>query len=242
MLNVSKIKGIIFDYGATIDSDGKHWAEVLWDTYTEIKVPVSKENFREAYVYGERYLALHPVIKPEHTFKDVLLSKTGLQINWLVKSGILSGDNAKISSYSLAISDQCYNFARSTVLKAEPILKQLAEKYPLVLVSNFYGNIEAVLADFGIIGYFNKIVESAIVGVRKPDPAIFGLGMEALNFRPEEVVVIGDSHRKDIVPAMTLGCQTIWIKGSGWEEESLSLEADTVIYEFSELKNIFQLN
>ena len=25
-----KIKGIIFDYGGTIDSNGMHWAEVIW--------------------------------------------------------------------------------------------------------------------------------------------------------------------------------------------------------------------
>ena len=33
MLTTDKIKGIIFDYGGTIDSNGLHWAEVIWKAY-----------------------------------------------------------------------------------------------------------------------------------------------------------------------------------------------------------------
>ena len=89
----------------------------------------------------------------------------------------------------------------------------------MVLVSNFYGNVETVLKDFGIDGYFKKVIESAVVGVRKPDPKIFTLGVEALGLKPEEVLVIGDSYSKDIVPAEKAGCQAIWLKGKGWTQE-----------------------
>lgn len=56
MLESDKIKGILFDYGGTIDSNGMHWAEVIWKAYQAEEVPVSKETFREAYVHGERTL------------------------------------------------------------------------------------------------------------------------------------------------------------------------------------------
>ncbi|GHV21828.1 hypothetical protein FACS1894174_05740 [Bacteroidia bacterium] len=241
MLNLNKVKGLIFDYGATIDSNGKHWAEVLWDAYVEVGVPVGKSEFRDAYVYGERYLALHPVIQPDFTFKEVLISKTGLQIDWLIENGFLSKEDRKTSEYSLAISKQCYTFAGSTIEKARPILDKLYERYPLVLVSNFYGNIEAVLKDFGLQKYFVEIIESAVVGVRKPDPAIFAMGVKALELAAGNVVVIGDSYKKDIAPAQNLGCQTVWIKGPAWEEENFGLTAEAVIYDFSELETIFQL-
>ena len=241
MLNLNSVKGLIFDYGATIDSNGKHWAEVIWDAYVEVGVPVSKSEFRDAYVHGERYLALNPVVQPDFTFKEVLLAKTELQINWLVENGYLSNKNEKISEFILAVSDQCYNFALSTVKKAMPILDQLFEKYPMVLVSNFYGNIEAVLKDFGLLKYFSEIVESAVVGVRKPDPAIFALGVKALDLPANNVVVVGDSYKKDIAPAQSLGCQTIWIKGPAWEDEKPISAAEAVIYDFSELKDIFRI-
>jgi haloacid dehalogenase superfamily, subfamily IA, variant 3 with third motif having DD or ED/haloacid dehalogenase superfamily, subfamily IA, variant 1 with third motif having Dx(3-4)D or Dx(3-4)E len=240
MSKFKDIQGLIFDYGATIDSNGKHWAEVLWDAYQSVGVPVSKQAFRDAYVYGERYLALHPVVTPEFTFLDVLLAKTRLQITWLIENGHLT--EGKTSEYAVAVSNECYTFAQSTIEKAKPILKQLSEKYQMVLVSNFYGNIETVLTDFGLADFFEEIVESAVVGVRKPDPAIFALGVKALEFSAENIVVVGDSHKKDIAPAQSLGCKTIWIKGPAWEEECADLSADAVIYDFSELKDIFQLD
>ena len=240
MDKLKDIQGIIFDYGATIDSNGTHWAEVLWDAYQTANVPVPKSAFRDAYVYGERYLALHPVVTPNFTFYDVLLAKTQLQIEWLIENGFLTKENEDSTKYPLAISNQCYTFAQSTIEKAKPVLKQLSQKYPLVVVSNFYGNIEAVLKDFGLADFFEDIVESAVVGVRKPDPAIFALGVKALALPPEKVVVVGDSHRKDIAPAQSLGCKTIWIKGPAWEEEDSSLSADAIISDFSELKNLFQ--
>lgn len=238
MIDLNRVKGIIFDYGATIDSNGKHWAEVLWDAYLDNQVPVTKEAFREAYIYGERYLATHPVIKSSYTFKDVLLAKTKLQLNWLVSHNFLA-ENSNYLDYSLVISNQCYTFASSVLENAKPVLEKLTSKYPLVLVSNFYGNIETVLKDYGLISYFIRIIESAVVNIRKPDPAIFDLGVKAMGFSPEEVVVVGDSYKKDIVPAGILGCQTIWLKGQAWEEEAQGSTADAVISDFNELEKIF---
>jgi len=240
MLDIDNIKGIIFDYGATIDSNGKHWAEVLWDAYVATGVPVGKSEFREAYVYGERYLALHPVIRPDYTFKNVLLEKTDLQLKWLKNEGFLP-ENYNSSEYSLAISNQCYNFALAVLKKAKPVLDKLTTRYPLALVSNFYGNIETVLKEFGLKDYFKNIIESSVVGVRKPNPEIFALGVKALGLKPEEVVVVGDSYKKDILPAQQLGCRTIWLKGTGWDSEE-SGTADMVITDFKELITKFQYN
>ena len=70
------IKGVIFDYGGTIDTNSRHWAEVLWSKYAEYHVPVDKESFREAYVFAERALAKYPFVRPQHNFHDVLSIKT----------------------------------------------------------------------------------------------------------------------------------------------------------------------
>ena len=89
----------------------------------------------------------------------------------------------------------------------------------MVLVSNFYGNVEAVLEDFDLRRYFRSIIESAVVGIRKPDPRIFSLGVEALGLPPQQVLVVGDSYKKDIVPAESIGCRVAWLKGKGWTPE-----------------------
>lgn len=217
MENTPQIKGIIFDYGGTIDSHGDHWSEVIWDAYRAAGADVTKEDFREAYVYAERELARVRHILPHHTFLDLLNIKMDIETRRLVDNGLMDADEARCLAPDIA--RRCYEAARTSVEEARPVLAALAARYPMVLVSNFYGNVEAVLSDFGLRGYFRDIIESAVVGVRKPDPAIFGLGVEALGLKPEEVLVVGDSLRKDILPARSLGCQTAWLKGKGWTPE-----------------------
>lgn len=241
MLDIDQIKGIIFDYGGTIDSNGKHWAEVLWESYQNQKVPVTKEQFREAYVYGERYLAIHPIIKPEDNFHALLKKKTQIQLNYLIRNGFLE-ENDKTNQYYLAISEQCYTFVKDLISKEIPILAALKNRYPMILVSNFYGNVRSVLEDFNLLSYFDDIIESAVVGVRKPDPAIFGLGVKKLELPGDSIVVIGDSYKKDIVPASKNGCRTIWLKGLGWGDEDENATADLIITDFMELKSVFRLN
>lgn len=216
------IKGIIFDYGGTIDSRGDHWSEVIYDGYLHCGLTVDKEEFRQSYVYAERLLARERHILPQHTFLDLMDIKIGIELNDLARRGVIAPEDAAEKASPVAC--YCYERARSSVDEARPVLEALAGRYPMVLVSNFYGNVESVLRDMGIRQYFRGVIESAVVGVRKPDPRIFSLGVVALGLNPGEVLVVGDSFRKDIVPARAIGCQTAWIKGKGWtaEEDALT--------------------
>ena len=92
-----------------------------------------------------------------------------------------------------------------------------------------------MLSDFDVRKYFKTIVESAVVGVRKPDPKIFALGVEALGLNADEVLVIGDSYKKDIVPAESLGCKVLWIKGKGWTDEEDAQMHPCIISRLSEV-------
>ena len=51
---MSSIKGIIFDYGGTIDTDGIHWGELIWSEYQAAGVDIDRQTYRDAYVHGER--------------------------------------------------------------------------------------------------------------------------------------------------------------------------------------------
>ncbi|MBO4995988.1 MAG: HAD family hydrolase [Muribaculaceae bacterium] len=224
---MANIKGIIFDYGGTIDSRGVHWSEVIWDGYVASGVAVDKPTFRDAYVYAERELARTRHILPHHTFHDLLLIKMRIELQWLVDGGFLTPD--AVEAYAGPIADYCYDAARNSIADARPVLDSLYARFPMVLVSNFYGNVEAVLEDFDLRKYFKTIIESAVVGVRKPDPRIFELGVQALGLNPDEVLVVGDSYKKDIVPAESLGCKVAWLKGKGWTAEEDAVMHPSII-------------
>lgn len=220
MLKLESIKGIIFDYGGTLDTNSVHWSEVLWERYQKEQIAVTKEQFRECYVYAERELAKQPLIRPEHNFMDVLRIKVDIETQYLVEHDMWHVNELTRRACTEHVTLRCYQRVLEVLKVSREMLRTLSTHYPLVLVSNFYGNIHTILQDFQL-EYFQDVIESSVVGVRKPDPKIFCMGVEALRLKPEEVVVIGDSFSKDMVPAHQVGCQTIWMKGQGWGSEEI---------------------
>lgn len=231
--DLKNIKGIIFDYGGTLDSGGDHWSEVIYSAWQKAGIAVGVPQFREAYVYAERELAKVKHILPEHDFHDLMLVKMRLELQHVAEEGLFPP--AQVEAKAAEAAKICYESAISHVQAAIPVLETLSAHYPMVLVSNFYGNVETVLKDFGIDKYFKKIVESAVVGVRKPDPEIFRIGVRDLNLPADEVLVVGDSYRKDILPAREAGCRTLWLKGKGWTAEE---DAQTDPCQISSLNEI----
>ena len=209
---MENIEGFIFDYGGTIDSRGVHWSWVIWDGYRHAGAGLGLEQFREAYVYAERELARVRHIMPGDNFHDLLVKKMAIEFDYIEQQGWLEG----CAAMSRQVADYCYERARDCVDEARPVLEYLHGRYPMMLVSNFYGNIDSVLRDFDLRRYFKGIIESSVVGVRKPNPTLFKLGVDALELPASRVLVVGDSLKKDIIPAESLGCQVLWLKGKGW--------------------------
>ena len=227
-------KGYIFDYGGTLDTGGCHWGKMLWHAYQRVGVPVTEAQFREAYVFVERLLARMSIVKPDTTFKQLLSMKIQLELTSMATKGVIK--QGYINSWQFPMLDDLYALTQAHTAHSREVLLQLKECCPLVLVSNFYGNIETVLREFRLDGIFSHVVESAVVGVRKPNPQIFTLGVEALGLRPEEVTVVGDSIDKDIIPARKAGCQTVWIRGEQWTDDPVDeTQADRVIDDLKEL-------
>lgn len=241
-----KNRGYIFDYGGTLDTGGCHWGRMFLHAYRELDVPVSEPQFREAYVYAERMLGRTPLISPDFTFRRTLEVKVELQLRALALTDLI-GPISPIGPIGpiTPIVDYLYAAVLRHTAHSREVLRQLDG--PKVLVSNFYGNMSTVLREFCLDDLFDAVVESAVVGIRKPDPRIFLLGIEALALQPGEVTVVGDSLEKDIVPAHAAGCRTVWLKGEQWTAGSSGADvaadagnadmslADSIIADLSEL-------
>ncbi|MDE5799671.1 MAG: HAD-IA family hydrolase, partial [Paramuribaculum sp.] len=223
-LRESSIRGVIFDYGGTLDTGGTHWSHVIADAYAKSGLNVDSDTFRHAYVEAEREMEHEPIVKPTDTFREVMLKKIRLELKHI------EGTDPALAE---PIAEKCYNYARSCVESSRPVLSELSGSCRLALVSNFYGNIRSVLANFGIARFFEVVIDSTEVGVRKPSPEIFRIALEAMELRPEQTIVVGDSIKNDILPAASLGCRTVLVDGRGWDgtlsSEDPRLPADTTV-------------
>lgn len=210
-----EFEGIIFDYGGTLDSGGMHWGKRIWHAYQQTGVPVDEPLFRDAYVHAERTLAKTPIIKPGFNFTDTLRAKLEIELDYIRQhTGGFKPEEWLDGILSLLVEITEYETAKSRL-----VLETLSRQYggKMVLVSNFYGNVNAVLDQFCLKDFFSDVIESAVVGVRKPDPEIYRMGIRALGVNdPSRVLVVGDSYDKDILPARSTGCHTIWFMGEGW--------------------------
>ena len=62
----------------------------------------------------------------------------------------------------------------------------------LGVVSNSDGRVEEALEAAGLRQYFDVVVDSAVAGVEKPDPAIFRAALTALDVPPDQALYVGD--------------------------------------------------
>jgi putative hydrolase of the HAD superfamily len=94
---------------------------------------------------------------------------------------------------------------------AHETLAYLQSKYTLHLISNgFKESTEIKVAGSNLAPYFKNVIISELVGVNKPDPAIFQHAIELAGATINESVMIGDSIEADIRGAMGVGMDAIY--------------------------------
>ncbi|HEX7433443.1 MAG TPA: HAD family hydrolase [Anaerolineaceae bacterium] len=93
-------------------------------------------------------------------------------------------------------------------------LNELRQRgYHLGLISNAGDNedVQTLIDQHGLRSYFEVILVSAEVGIRKPHPRIFQLALDRLGCIAQEAVMVGDTLGADILGAHNAGMPGIWI-------------------------------
>jgi putative hydrolase of the HAD superfamily len=109
-------------------------------------------------------------------------------------------------------------FPRCTVerYQATQTLRLLREQgFLLGLVTNGRTAMQnAKIDSLTLREYFQTIIISETVGVKKPDPRIFTHALNSLKIAPIETVFVGDHPLNDIVAAQAIGMKAVWLRGS----------------------------
>lgn len=87
----------------------------------------------------------------------------------------------------------------------------------LGVVSNSEGRLESFLEHVGLRPYFAFVLDSAIVGIDKPDPGIFHMALERAKVHPHEALFVGDNYPIDILGARRVGIAGVLFNPAGHE-------------------------
>jgi putative hydrolase of the HAD superfamily len=236
---VQAIETVLFDFGGTLDSDGVPWKERFYALYRAEGLSLSAEAFAPTFYAADDALvgALAPTTGLKETV-DLLAANLEAELARRDAGTGQEGDNVARGQRvaSRFLSQMSAAFARN-----RPVLEALGERYRLGVVSNFYGNLEAVCESSGLGPFFGVMTDSQCVGAEKPEPAIFRAALAALHAAPETTVMVGDSLRRDYEGARRSGMGFIWIAPEDVQAAKRSAADRPVLAAVSELPGLLDI-
>lgn len=217
------LKYLFFDFGGCIDAPGVHTRTLFWEAFAQhgILAPEQKGAFQDAYSLADQRM-----------MKTGIARNLGLRdFNRLNGTLIAQSLNARADQTSQAC-DSITNIMEGHIQNSKIALQDLSLNYPLGLISNFTGNLEVILREYGMHELFHSITESFYVGASKPEEKIFIEALKKQKYLPNECLFVGDNPVNDIAPAKRMGMQTVLIHTEGHKKEC---GADAYILDLREL-------
>jgi putative hydrolase of the HAD superfamily len=98
-------------------------------------------------------------------------------------------------------------------------LLRIKGQYPIAVISNSDGHIDAVLDRCGIRDCFASVTDSGNVGHEKPHPAVFEAALKQMKADPAESLYVGDLYSVDYVGARNVGMDAVLFDVAGTYRE-----------------------
>ena len=84
------------------------------------------------------------------------------------------------------------------------------------VISNSNGSVRSILEETGLAAHLHFILDSSVVGLEKPDPRIFALGLRAAGVTAAEAIYVGDLYSVDVLGARGAGLDGILLDPGGF--------------------------
>jgi YjjG family noncanonical pyrimidine nucleotidase len=106
---------------------------------------------------------------------------------------------------------------------AKEILDYLHPKYPMVIVTNGFDDVQGTkLSSSGITHYFKSVVTSARAGHKKPAREIFEFALTENGVAAHQAIMIGDNLQTDIAGAINANIDTVHYDLNGHMDSNAS--------------------
>ena len=213
-----KISAILFDFGGTLDGP-VHWLDRFLAHYRSAGVEISRAELDPAFDHATRIGYGATKIVTRFGLTDLVRFLVGHQFEYLRQSGpetvraMLEEGGAKGRHRIVeAITTSFVSQTTAGLEHSREVMAALDGRFKLGVVSNFYGNLDRILADARLERYFAAVVDSSRLGIFKPDPGIYQDALRKLRTGRDETAMVGDSLSKDCAPAKALGMRTVWLR------------------------------
>ncbi|GLX71536.1 HAD family hydrolase [Paenibacillus glycanilyticus] len=189
------LTAVIFDLDQTLldkDCSLVRFADHQYDSFQLKIFGIDKAEFIH------QFTLMNHVVRPkEEVYKELIEL---FQIDPSLITGMLEDLNRNFARYAVGYPGLI-----------EMLEELKASSFQLGMITNgrvFYQRNK--IQSLGIENFFDEIIISEAVGLRKPDPAIFQLALTKLGVAASQSVFVGDNLKADIIPAKELGMATIW--------------------------------
>lgn len=238
-----KITTVFFDLGNTLIYPAHDWQPVyqaadraLFERLTQLGCRLNFDSFLECFLNQ---------LEVYYSQRDVDLSERGTAS---VLQSVLAQQGCQLPADQIpAAIDVMYAVTRQNWLLEEDAIQTLQalqqQGYRLGMISNASSgdDVRALLEMHAIGSFFDPIIISADLGIRKPHPAIFKAALQVCQTLPEQAVMIGDRLGADILGARHSGLASIWITRRVESEKrarSADIQPDGCVGTLSELPDL----
>ncbi|MDT7833478.1 YjjG family noncanonical pyrimidine nucleotidase [Flavobacteriaceae bacterium S356] len=210
------IQHVFFDLDHTLWDFEKNSALTFKKILHEYSVNVSFESFIDIYKpINANYWKLY---REERVSKEKLrygrLNETFEKLNYNASDDLI---NLLSEKYIEHLPSFNHLFEGTFEL-----LEYLQDKYVLHIITNGFEEVQTVkMEKSGILSYFNEIITSESVGVKKPNPKVFKYALEKANAKSENSLMIGDNLEADIQGALNCNFSVIHCN---FDEEKVKLD------------------
>lgn len=196
-----QLDGILFDYGGTLDGPASHWLDRFVALYAAAGRPLPIEILKPAFYAADEAAYGDPAVAGM-SLAEMIEFHVGVQ------HARLAIDDPALRARLVAAF---VTHSTTALADSRAVLERLATRYRIGVVSNFYGNVERILADAGFAPLLTVVADSNRVGAMKPDRRIFDHALAALGTAPARTLHVGDSHERDVRAARALGLRSAWL-------------------------------
>lgn len=224
------IKAVFLDLDNTILDFSKAERYAIKKTF---KIYNIKRNKKNVNLYKNVNLSYWQKLERKEITQDEL-KKTRFK-EFFEKVGVQDDNPLKANDIFLdALTDKVF-----FVKDAFKMLKYLKKKgYDLYIITNGIKYVQdgRLNKKKVIFKYINEVFISESIGFTKPDPNFIDYCLNKINYKKEEIVIVGDSLTSDIKLGMNSEVQTIWFNIE--KKENKDYKPTYTIYKLKEIKNI----